>query len=586
MRAATPIVIPAYRPGEALIGLVQTLLASSRSPILVVDDGSGPDYEGIFQQVASSDRVHLERHAVNLGKGAALKTAMNRALLLFPAAAGVVTADADGQHAPTDILRVAARLEENPDSLVMGVRTFENAPLRSWFGNTLTRTLMNAMVGTALSDTQTGLRGIPAELIPHLLALPSTGYEFELDMLITAKHQCCKIVQVPIETIYIGRNESSHFHPIFDSMRIYVLLFRFALVSLSTAAIDNVVFAIAFGAGGTIAQSQALGRIVAMVFNFTGARKFVFHSKQPNTALVPKYLALVAANGLVSYALIHFLQSYAAMATIPAKLLAEGLLFIANFAIQRDFVFTARNRAKTPWDKYYASVPATAKLSRRYTTGVLIDAFRNYGEPRAGSDLSVTEIGGANSCFVDKILQGVPCSSYDVVDTNQYGLSLLEQRLGSGTVVRLHKQSVLAMEMDAPADLVFSVGLVEHFDPEDTRKAVLAHFDAVRPGGTVVITFPTPTLLYRMARGFIELLGMWKFHDERPLKPDEVIAAIQERGDILVRKTLWPLVLTQHLIVARRWAEGAVATAAPQATISFTTRPSTSVSLKSRPLRR
>ena len=109
--------------------------------------------------------------------------------------------------------------------------------------------------------------------------------------------------------------------------------------------------------------------------------------------------------------------------------------------------------------------------------------------------------------------------------------------------------------------------------PEETRQAVLAHFDAVRPGGTVVITFPTPTLLYRIARTCIELIGMWKFHDERPLYPAEVIAAVKERGEVVLRKTLWPLILTQHLIVAKRRSEPAAASAAGQARMSFTTRP-------------
>jgi len=102
------------------------------------------------------------------------------------------------------------------------------------------------------------------------------------------------------------------------------------------------------------------------------------------------------------------------------------------------------------------------------------------------------------------------------------------------------------------ADLVFSVGLVEHFKPSETRAAVLAHFDYLRPGGTAIITFPTPTPLYRVTRGFIEELGMWRFPDERPLRPQEVMDAIRVRGEVIWEKMLWPLMLTQYLIVARK----------------------------------
>jgi len=111
---------------------------------------------------------------------------------------------------------------------------------------------------------------------------------------------------------------------------------------------------------------------------------------------------------------------------------------------------------------------------------------------------------------------------------------------------------VLELALDAPADLVFSVGLVEHFDPARTREAVLAHFRALRPGGVAIITFPRPTLLYRATRGLIELVGMWKFFDERPLQPEEVISAIQETGEVMYQQLLWPLFLTQQLIVARK----------------------------------
>jgi SAM-dependent methyltransferase len=124
--------------------------------------------------------------------------------------------------------------------------------------------------------------------------------------------------------------------------------------------------------------------------------------------------------------------------------------------------------------------------------------------------------------------------------------------LGGNDVVHLHRQSVLAMSLDEQSDVVFSVGLVEHFDPPGTRAAVQAHFDALRPGGTLIVTFPTPTLLYRVTRRLIEMIGMWKFHDERPLLPAEVAAAIRDRGEVVYQKTLWPLILTQHLMVARK----------------------------------
>ena len=169
---------------------------------------------------------------------------------------------------------------------------------------------------------------------------------------------------------------------------------------------------------------------------------------------------------------------------------------------------------------------------------------------RNNGPLAIVEIGGANSCFFSEVSAALAPRSYDVVDTNEYGLSLLARRANGNASLRLHQQSVFEMALDGPADLVFSVGLVEHFDPPRTRAAVLAHFDILRSGGTAIITFPTPTSLYRATRTLIEKAGMWKFHDERPLHPAEVRAAMAERGEILREKMLWPLMLTQYLIVA------------------------------------
>lgn len=555
--AGVPVLIPAYMPGAEILVLVKSLLQLGVPSIVVVDDGSGPQFQERFRELASLDRVHVIRHAVNLGKGTALKAGLNHILVHTPACIGAVTADADGQHHPEDIVRVAARLRQNPEALIIGARQFgPHVPWRSRIGNRTSRILMGLATGRKLSDTQTGLRGIPASLIPHLLRLPASGYEFELDMLLACKYQHCAIIEEPIRTIYLDDNRSSHFDPVLDSMRIYLLLFRFSIVSFLTAVLDNVILAATHLSGGSIAQSQITARTVAMVFNYFGARSVVFHSRQGHPVVLPKYLLLVLCSGVLSYILIQFLHFRIGMSVLASKVLAEGVLFIANFAIQRDFVFTRRepdSPRATDWDRYYASVPPTARITRRYTTSVLLDAVRRHASAgRGDGQLAIVEIGGANSCFLDAMLSRIPCRSYDVVDTNEYGIGLLSGRAGDGKVVRLHRHNILDDPIPMAADLVFSVGLVEHFRPSETRAAVLAHFDYLRAGGTAIITFPTPTHLYRITRGFIEALGMWKFPDERPLKPQEVMDAVRVRGEVIGEKMLWPLLLTQYMIVARK----------------------------------
>lgn len=336
MTPTVAVVIPAFRPGPALPELIRQM-APSALPVFVVDDGSGPAFDVLFQ---SLPEVHLTRHAENRGKGAALKTGIREALRELPGVAAVVTADSDGQHAVPDILRVAEAVSRAQRALVLGVRHFgAGVPFRSRFGNRLTRAVLHLVLGRRLSDTQTGLRGIPSTLCEPLLAVPSNGYEFELDMLVTARHHRYRFCEVPIATIYRGENEGSHFNPLLDSLKIYFVLLRFTFISLATAAIDNAVFLMVHGHIGSVAGSQACGRLAALLFSYGMARRAVFLTREPHRTTLPKYLALVTLSGAASYGMIRLLMHFLSMEVLPAKLLAEGALFLINFVIQRDWVF-------------------------------------------------------------------------------------------------------------------------------------------------------------------------------------------------------------------------------------------------------
>jgi glycosyltransferase involved in cell wall biosynthesis len=368
------VLIPAYRPSAGLIALVHDLLDRGVPALLVVDDGSGPEFRATFDQVAALPNVQVLRHATNLGKGAALKTGIDHARREFPELSGLVTADADGQHHPEDIERVAASMLRHPESLVLGARTFDaSVPLRSRIGNILTRRLMQALAGAKLQDTQTGLRGIPAAMFAPLLLVEARGYEFELEMLIAARQRGVPIVEEPIRTIYEPGNRSSHFNPLTDSMKIYFVLLRFSSVSLLTALLDNLVFYFVWKRTGFVLESQVAGRLVAVIFNYTMVRKTVFASREANEVLLPKYLLLVATSGTASYLGIQFLNAHFGVSAMPAKLFVETLLFFANFLIQRKFIFREAQ-------------PGTGRLFTRLILAVLaaLVALEIYGFSTSG----------------------------------------------------------------------------------------------------------------------------------------------------------------------------------------------------------
>jgi len=221
------VLIPAWQPEPVLIELVQQLVASGFGTVLVVDDGSSAPSRVIFQQLEHMPGVRLLRHAVNLGKGRSLKTGFHDVLANLPQIQGVITADADGQHTVVDILHVAETLAQSPQSVVLGTRVFAaDVPLRSRFGNLLTRRLFRLLAGVRLGDTQTGLRALPRNLLATLSQLPGERYEYEMSVLAHLCRSGHRPIEVPIQTVYFDGNRSSHFHPILDSLRIYIVLAR------------------------------------------------------------------------------------------------------------------------------------------------------------------------------------------------------------------------------------------------------------------------------------------------------------------------------------------------------------------------
>lgn len=239
------LLIPALDPDEKLLRLLDDMTAAGWSdPVVLVDDGSDLRCRAIFDR-AQSLGCHLVRHARNLGKGRGLKTGFNYCLDHFPGAVGAITADADGQHSPADIIACADALRAHPQALIMGCRDFSAAgvPMHNQLGNRITRTAMRLLCGVKTSDSQTGLRGIPSGFMRHMLDVPGERFEYETNMLLETRRQHVDIDEVTIQTLYIEGNASSHFNVLTDSWRIYSQLLLFCgaawlglLIDLAVAA--------------------------------------------------------------------------------------------------------------------------------------------------------------------------------------------------------------------------------------------------------------------------------------------------------------------------------------------------------------
>lgn len=225
--AVVCVLIPAWQPHASLVLLATDLCERGFGKLLIVDDGSTPDFGTIFDDIAGMPRTEVLRHIVNAGKGRSLKTGFQQLLNAPGDLLGVVTADADGQHTPEDIEKIARALLAGSAQPVLGSRSFSQAvPWRSRLGNTLTRYVFKRLSGVSVADTQTGLRGLPLALLPELVALRGERYEYEMTMLAYLCRSGRRPLEVPVATVYLDNNRGSHFHPLWDSLRIYLVLLR------------------------------------------------------------------------------------------------------------------------------------------------------------------------------------------------------------------------------------------------------------------------------------------------------------------------------------------------------------------------
>ncbi len=374
------VVLPSYKPDDNLLRCVDSLLAAGFTDIIVVDDGSGDDYNKYFDIVREKTNCTVLVHEENRGKGAALKTAFSW-YLENRDGKGVITVDGDGQHRPGDIIACAEKLCSD-DCVILGCRDFssEDVPKRSSFGNKVSCFVFKTFVGMKISDTQTGLRAIPKRFLCELTQVKGDRYEYETNMLLYMKRHDIPYGEVTIETVYVDDNATSHFRPVKDSVRIYSLIFKHLFTSTFILFLGNSMICYFFDmlmfvlldwllspidafaaiAGGVLLAVTTYGipRILSSLLNYCFNR--LIFKRQGGSVLktMIKYYLLVAFNlavgsitvYLISMLLLNFNGVVEFCSSIPGdspstvlksmvKIVVDGLLYICSYNVQKHLIF-------------------------------------------------------------------------------------------------------------------------------------------------------------------------------------------------------------------------------------------------------
>ena len=339
------IMIPSLEPDHKLLALVEKIrLHNQHLPILVVDDGSGVAYQPVFSALAQQFGCQVLTHPKNLGKGAAIKTALTEVLTNQPAVEFMVTIDSDGQHEYTDMMACLTKAQAHPDSIILGTRSFgKEVPLRSKFGNILTRNILRLATGLAIEDSQTGLRVFPRKFMRDLLTISGERFEYETRMLIEAQKRGWPILSQPIATIYIEENASSHFRVLADSVAIYSVFLKYLFSSVVSFFVDVIAYALLIHFLSVIDLSSiviaSLGaRLISAIVNYYINRELVFGQRTKNSML--QYFLLVIVQILLSSFLVYLIYLILPIGdSVLLKIGVDCLLFFFSYHVQKNVIF-------------------------------------------------------------------------------------------------------------------------------------------------------------------------------------------------------------------------------------------------------
>ncbi|MFH2061257.1 MAG: bifunctional glycosyltransferase family 2/GtrA family protein [Pseudomonadota bacterium] len=348
------ILIPAYRPDkEVLSNIIEQIISFDVEKIIIVDDGSGSNFQSVFDHVRTFEKTVVLHHKSNMGKGAALRTGFKHVLTFRINCSNVITVNADGQHLPQDVEKIIQAAKDFPDALVLGVRRFNGKiPLKNLLGNKITYLMFRGFAGQKISDTQTGLRAIPHPFLKQMLELSSDRYAYEFEMLLTMVHNKVPIKEVGITTVYENNNFVSSFNPISDSILVCKTLFhwwfsfkfkqllKYSLSGIFATIADfgMYVLLIDFSFGFVIAS--ILARILSVIIHFCANKYFTFSYKDaPCISEIIKYLMVVAFNLSSSIVLIYLFMRYFYAGEVVAKMAAQMILFLSTYVLLNGFVF-------------------------------------------------------------------------------------------------------------------------------------------------------------------------------------------------------------------------------------------------------
>lgn len=203
------MIVPAYNEATVIAGVIQTskkVFAKVKGfniDVIVVNDGSK---DSTSAEAKKGGSIVID-HILNSGAGGATLTGLAYARKYnYDIAA---TMDADGQHAPEDVIKGIKNIDKSPSGLLIGSRLIDSEGMSKTkvLGNKGLSLITKVLFGVNVTDSQSGLR-IYSRTAIEKLDWKTTGYEFCSEMIWRAKQLGIEIEEFPIQAIYTDYSRS------------------------------------------------------------------------------------------------------------------------------------------------------------------------------------------------------------------------------------------------------------------------------------------------------------------------------------------------------------------------------------------
>lgn len=352
------VIIPSYNPDVKLSMLVDELIMSGFSDIIVVDDGSDISIRRVataFEYIEAKSECTVLHHKRNSGKGAALKTGFKYCMENREKDYLCITADDDGQYTVEQIMECMAyykTAEGRP--VLLAPRDFKDTSYaaRKRVINHVSGFVMKYLCSVNVKDVQTGLRFIPYEYLDKLIAVEGSGFEYEINMLVELKYQKIPFIEKQI-LIEPTAGQYAKYNPLRDIIKFLGVVFKYVASSLSATVIDLIAYymlmilcvsdILSWDESMAMLFATIVARIISATFNCIVNKRAVFKSDIPLKRVIIRFYIFTMFRAILSYGAVYgianLLGSYGANLTVVIKLVVDLILFFVGYDIQKKWVY-------------------------------------------------------------------------------------------------------------------------------------------------------------------------------------------------------------------------------------------------------